>query len=45
MSVYDPIGFLANFVVYMKNIVQEVWSTGIGWDDELPSSIYEKWQI
>lgn len=45
MSIFDPIGFLANFVIQGKVLLQDIWHTQIGWDDELPNSLYENWQI
>lgn len=32
MSVYDPLGLLADFLVYMKVLLQLVWRSGIEWD-------------
>ncbi|XP_043234482.1 uncharacterized protein LOC122387896 [Amphibalanus amphitrite] len=34
---FDPLGFVAPFVMVAKRIFQELWKLGIGWDDELPS--------
>lgn len=45
MSIFDPIGFVAQFTVYMKILLQEIWSSGIGWDDTLPDGIYASWKI
>ena len=43
MSVFDPIGFLACFTVSARKILQDVWRDGIGWDDELPATLRQKW--
>lgn len=45
MSIFDPIGFLGQFTVYMKILLQSIWASGIGWDDVLPDSLYEKWKL
>jgi len=44
MSLFDPMGFLAHFIVKAKILMQDIWRSGVGWDDEIPSSLDEKWQ-
>jgi hypothetical protein len=43
MSVYDPLGFLGYLTIKAKIILQEIWRSGIGWDDEIANSTHEKW--
>ena len=43
-SVYDPLGFLAPFVLRGKQILQEMCREGTGWDDPLPSDLEESWR-
>lgn len=43
MSTYDPFGFLANFLVYLKLLLQDVWKSGIDWDQALPDHLNELW--
>lgn len=43
MSVFDPLGFLAHFVVYAKILLQEIWRCKVGWDDPLPTVLRDKW--
>lgn len=45
MSVFDPLGFLAAFLVYVKMLLQEIWRSSIGWDDKIEDSHFEKWLI
>jgi len=45
MSLYDPLGFLANFTVTGKIILQDIWRSGIGWDDQLSLATREKWTL
>ena len=33
---FDPLGFTAPFVLRAKCLFQELWSLGLGWDDEVP---------
>lgn len=44
MSVFDPLGFLAPFVIRSKILMQEVWISGIGWDEPLGDNEYESWK-
>lgn len=39
-SVYDPFGMLADLIIYGKVLVQDVWRTGIHWNDLLPKNIF-----
>lgn len=42
MSIFDPFGFVADFMVIVKILMQEVWRSGIDWETKLPNDIYEK---
>ncbi|XP_065079713.1 uncharacterized protein LOC135702590 [Ochlerotatus camptorhynchus] len=44
MSVFDPLGLVANFVIHGKVLVQDVWRSGIGWDEQIPGEIFPLWQ-
>ena len=43
VSVFDPLGFVASFVIKAKILLQELWTRGYDWDDvihdEIASSI------
>ncbi len=41
--IYDPIGLLAAFVIRAKILMQELWQTGVNWDDDLPPETKEKY--
>lgn len=43
MSVFDPLGLLANFLIYAKILLQEIWRSQIEWDEKLPAQIHAKW--
>ena len=43
-SIYDPLGFLAPFVLLGKIILQEMCRRGISWDDPLPGELKPRWQ-
>ena len=44
MSVFDPLGFLSAFTMSARVLLQDIWISGIGWDDELPSNLASRWQ-
>ncbi|XP_071580935.1 uncharacterized protein [Temnothorax nylanderi] len=44
MKLYDPLGICAPVIFKAKCILQELWKVpNLHWDDELPSSIQQKW--
>ena len=45
MSVFDPFGFLANFVIHGKLLMQQVWKANIEWDQKLPENLFVKWKL
>lgn len=42
-SLFDPLGWLAPIVIKAKALLQELWTLGSGWDDELPEHIHSQW--
>lgn len=44
MSVFDPFGFLSNFMVHSKTMMQALWRLGVAWDEKVPNEIYRRWQ-
>lgn len=45
MSVYDPFGFLADYMLHAKLMIQHLWRTGTGWDELVPENIGRTWQL
>ncbi|XP_055585084.1 uncharacterized protein LOC129737939 [Uranotaenia lowii] len=43
MSIFDPLGLIAHYVVHGKVLMQEVWKYGSGWDDILPEELRADW--
>nr|XP_044248535.1 LOW QUALITY PROTEIN: uncharacterized protein LOC123002433 [Drosophila takahashii] len=43
-KLFDPAGWLAPFVVCAKIFMQEIWLHDLGWDDELPIELCQKWR-
>lgn len=44
MSVFDPLGFVACFMSYLKSVLQEIWRSRIDWDETLSEDLYNKWK-
>lgn len=44
MSLFDPLGFLAPVKIKGLIIIQDIWRTKIGWEDQVSHQINEKWQ-
>ncbi|GFX87426.1 reverse transcriptase domain-containing protein [Trichonephila clavipes] len=43
-KVFDPIGFISPFVLIIKCLMQEIWEYGLGWDEQLPTELKNKWE-
>ena len=43
-SVFDPLGFIAPFTFSAKCLIQEIWRSGLGWDDTIPQHLQEIWK-
>ena len=43
-SIYDPLGFISPLVLLGKQILQQMCSESIGWDDPIPDSLRMKWE-
>ncbi|XP_030581660.1 uncharacterized protein LOC115777804 [Archocentrus centrarchus] len=43
-SIYDPLGFIAPYLLSGKIILQEMCRQGTGWDDPLPQHLKPQWE-
>ena len=43
-SIYDPLGFLAPFILKAKQILQKLCLEKCGWDDPIPEVLSKPWQ-
>ncbi|UYV68325.1 hypothetical protein LAZ67_5003884 [Cordylochernes scorpioides] len=41
---YDPIGWLSPVVIIGKILIQQLWVTGVKWDESLDGSIRDSWR-
>lgn len=44
MSIFDPLGLVASFLIHGKVLMQDVWRTGIKWDEHVADKVYDQWQ-
>ncbi|XP_055632909.1 uncharacterized protein LOC129773333 [Toxorhynchites rutilus septentrionalis] len=42
MAIFDPLGLLSHLLIFLRVLLQEIWRSAIGWDDEIPDNINEK---
>ena len=42
-SLYDPMGFVCPVVLEAKKILQKLWKLNLGWDDEIPGDLQNRW--
>lgn len=43
MSIFDVFGFLSPFTIQGKIMLQSLWQLSIGWDENIPNNIFDKW--
>ena len=43
-SVYDPLGFIAPFILKGKQILQEMCMNQLDWDNSIPESLQPRWR-
>ncbi|XP_075167473.1 uncharacterized protein LOC142239564 [Haematobia irritans] len=43
MSIFDPLGFVSCYTIGLKLLLQDIWRSKIGWDEELSESLNQKW--
>lgn len=42
-KIYDPLELLGPIILYAKKLMQDVWRSGLNWDESVPQSIYTEW--
>ncbi|XP_017476429.1 PREDICTED: uncharacterized protein LOC108366518 [Rhagoletis zephyria] len=45
MSVFDPLGLVACLTSYLKILVQDIWRSGLDWDQPLTAELASKWRV
>ncbi|UYV67106.1 hypothetical protein LAZ67_4003903 [Cordylochernes scorpioides] len=41
-KIFDPLGWISSFTTTIKLILQELWKTGMEWDDPIPEELRRK---
>uniref|UniRef100_A0A453YZM1 Endonuclease n=1 Tax=Anopheles gambiae TaxID=7165 RepID=A0A453YZM1_ANOGA len=44
MSLFDPLGLLANFTIHGRILIQDLWRAGTGWDEAISPSQMRDWR-
>ncbi|XP_058816184.1 uncharacterized protein LOC131679471 [Topomyia yanbarensis] len=44
MSLFDPLGLIATYTIHGKIIIQDVWRSGIKWDEPIKENDFTNWQ-
>ncbi|XP_055585093.1 uncharacterized protein LOC129737947 [Uranotaenia lowii] len=44
MSIFDPIGFVSNYTIHGKILIQAIWRSGVQWDEPINQLEFEYWK-
>ncbi|XP_055622946.1 uncharacterized protein LOC129766440 [Toxorhynchites rutilus septentrionalis] len=44
MTIFDPLGLIAHFLIFLKILLQEIWRSGVQWDDTINDVLFDKWR-
>lgn len=44
MSLFDPLGLIAFFLIHGKIIIQGIWAAGTGWDEAVDENFSRQWR-
>ncbi|XP_066581364.1 uncharacterized protein [Prorops nasuta] len=42
-KIFDPLGLLGPIIFFAKKLMQDLWKSGIHWDETIPPSIHTSW--
>lgn len=45
LRINDPLGLATFFIVHIKILMQDIWRSSIGWDEEMNESQFENWNL
>lgn len=44
MSLFDPLGLIAFYIVHGKVLIQDIWASGCSWDEAIGNDLYVRWR-
>ncbi|XP_062713760.1 uncharacterized protein LOC134290608 [Aedes albopictus] len=44
MSFFDPMGLISYFLIHGRILMQDIWATGIDWDDVISEKVWTQWK-
>ncbi|XP_053691604.1 uncharacterized protein LOC128740118 [Sabethes cyaneus] len=44
MSIFDPLGLVAVFVIHGKILIQNIWRSKIDWDERISGELFSHWE-
>ncbi|XP_065077675.1 uncharacterized protein LOC135700932 [Ochlerotatus camptorhynchus] len=44
MSLFDPLGLISHFVIHGKTLMQDIWASGVDWDEPISNELCELWR-
>lgn len=44
-KIFDPLGLLGPTILYAKRIMQDLWRSGLQWDESVSQGIHTEWSI
>lgn len=45
MSIFDPLGLVSHFLIFLKILLQDIWRSKIEWDEQISDKLLERWHI
>ncbi|XP_062714292.1 uncharacterized protein LOC134291044 [Aedes albopictus] len=44
MTLFDPLGLLAPYLIFGRVLIQDIWRAGTKWDEQVDDSIFQRWR-
>ncbi|XP_062701454.1 uncharacterized protein LOC115254319 [Aedes albopictus] len=44
MTLFDPVGLLAPYLIFGRVLIQDIWRAGTKWDEQVDDSIFQRWR-
>ncbi|XP_055604429.1 uncharacterized protein LOC129752685 [Uranotaenia lowii] len=43
MSIYDPLGLVSHYLMFLKILLQEIWRAKVEWDESIGEEFFKRW--